>query len=88
MRQRAFSLRAWRAFALRSRPPRLPVRAPLSGDRGNDFAIPLELQFLLRLAAALDLDPLPAPVDTELAVEAREALRALAGLRLRRRRVL
>jgi DNA-directed RNA polymerase specialized sigma24 family protein len=31
---------------------------------------------------------LPAPVDTELAVEAREALRALAGLRRRRRRVL
>jgi RNA polymerase sigma factor (sigma-70 family) len=30
----------------------------------------------------------PAPVDTELAVEAREALRALAGLRWRRRRVL
>jgi RNA polymerase sigma factor (sigma-70 family) len=28
------------------------------------------------------------PVDTELAVEAREALRALAGLRWRRRRVL
>jgi RNA polymerase sigma factor (sigma-70 family) len=29
-----------------------------------------------------------APVDVELAVEAREALRALAGLRWRRRRVL
>jgi len=33
-------------------------------------------------------DRLPAPVDTELAVEAREALRALADLRWRRRRVL
>jgi RNA polymerase sigma factor (sigma-70 family) len=31
---------------------------------------------------------IPAPVDTELAVEAREALRALAGLRWRRRRAL
>ncbi len=31
---------------------------------------------------------LPAPVDTELAVEAREALRTLAELRWRRRRVL
>jgi DNA-directed RNA polymerase specialized sigma24 family protein len=31
---------------------------------------------------------IPAPVDTELAVEAREALRALPGLRWRPRRVL
>jgi DNA-directed RNA polymerase specialized sigma24 family protein len=33
------------------------------------------------------VEQIPAPVDTELAIEAREAL-ALAGLRWRRRRVL
>jgi RNA polymerase sigma factor (sigma-70 family) len=56
-----------------TRPLEVPTREGWHGQTGE------------RLTLA---ERLPAPVDTELAVEASEALRALAGLRWRRRRVL
>jgi RNA polymerase sigma factor (sigma-70 family) len=57
----------------RTRPLEVPTKEGWDGQTGE----PLTLA-----------ERIPAPVDTELAVEAREALRALAGLRWRRRRVL
>jgi RNA polymerase sigma factor (sigma-70 family) len=56
-----------------TRPLEVPTRAHWDEQTGE----PLTLA-----------ERIPAPVDTELAVEAREALRALAGLRWRRRRAL
>jgi len=55
----------------------VPLDAPTAERRDSQTGEPLTLA-----------DRLPAPVDTELAFEAREALRALADLRWRRRRVL
>jgi RNA polymerase sigma factor (sigma-70 family) len=55
----------------------LPLDAPTMERREWQTGEPLTLA-----------DRIPAPVDTELAVEAREALRALADLRWRRRRIL
>jgi RNA polymerase sigma factor (sigma-70 family) len=55
----------------------LPLDAPTMERQGGQTGERLTLA-----------DQIPAPVDVELAVEAREALRALAGLRRRRRRAL
>jgi RNA polymerase sigma factor (sigma-70 family) len=55
----------------------VPLDAPTVERREGQAGEPLTLT-----------ERLPAPVDTELAVEARDALRAVAGLRWRRRRVL